>query len=859
MRPETNKRLILAAAFLLPAAVMAAVFAACGIAPFGTRTIGVMDMAHQYLPFLYSLRDILTGRASLLYLPSMCLGGNMLGVAAYYLTSPLNLICCLFPRESMYTAISLTYFLRVGLCGLTMCIYTGRRHGYGWRCLVPAAAYALTAYMVGYCFNYLWQDCVILLPVVALGIARLCEERRPWLYVISLAAALLLNFYIGYILCLFSVLFFLYELFSVPRQERDRPWRTLLTFVLSSLAAGALAAVLLLPVVFALSGGKAEFSLSVLTFTPGFAPVALLSKLYVGAFNYEEIMPSGLPQIFCGTVTTALTVLYFANRNIPVRRRLLTGGLMLVLALSFWITALDLIWHALNTPTWYNYRYSFLLSFLMAAAAERELAEVGEGTRSWHLILPVALCAAASALVFFGQSYAYVTWRSAIEAILVSAVVSLLLWLLLRAKSGKRLAAVAAAALVLLHVGDLAANADMSLTALIIPASNSAAYAEYVTAKGEAFDRIDTGGQLIRVESPTQFNQDRCEPMLFGYDGISYYGSTVSQESLAFLERLGVDRYDEVWAAYGPGVTAAADSLLGIRYLVSQNMDKDYLPVDETDSYTIWENTLALPVGWTANASFADAAAEDCFAYLNALYAAAAPEVRGEVFTHADVLAAEADNLNEDGQNYTLVDEMAEAQIVYTLRIQADGALYGMIKMPGYPGVIISVDGSVVANYGTPQTNGSVYLGDFSEGDEITVAVDVFSDLTVEYAAFATENTEVLAGYCGALNDGGCRLQKLSPSHFKGSFTTGAGDSLLVLTIPFDNSWTILLDGQRAEPVRVQECLTALPVTEGTHTVEMRYRPAGLMPGAVISVTAAAACIAVYVLQQRKKKTKNSQ
>lgn len=809
-------------------------------------------MAHQYLPFLYSLRDILAGKASPLYLPSMCLGGNMLGVAAYYLMSPLNLITCLFPREQLYTAVSLLYFLRTGLCGLTMGVYAGRRHGYSLRCLVPALAYALMAYMLAYSINYLWQDDVILLPLVALGIVRLIREQRPFLYILALAAALFLNFYIGYILCLFSVLFFLFELIAAEGGNRPAVGKTILSFVTASLAAAALAAVILLPAFRSLAGGKAEFSLSVLSLTPKFALPRMLSKLYPGAFVYEEIMPDGLPQIFCGTVTSALTILYFANRSIPRRRRLLAGGLMLVLAASFWITALDRIWHGLNDPNWYNYRYSFLLSFLMAAAADRELSALREGTRPRHLLLPPVVIAAAAAAAFAGQAYAYDGRPAALAAVLIAAAASGALAVYLRPGTGPRLAAGALAALLVVHAGELAVNARITLSGLTEQASDADAYAEYAANKAAAFALIDTAGEYVRVESPVFFDQDRCEPMLFGYDGLSHFGSTIAQENLDLLDRLGLDRYTDLWAMYGPGVTAAADTLLGVRYVVSDTLAKDYTPLGEAGGYTVFENPLALPTGWTADEAVAGPViAGDSFAAADALYAAAAPEIGRDIFVPAAVSAAALENFTADGTRYTRGADGAAA-ITWAVTAEADGPLYAEFGIPDFPGVMIYADGVMRAMYASAQTNGTVYLGDYAAGDTVEVRLQAFFDITVEYAAFATEDASALARYADALAAGGCPLTKLSPSHYAGGFTTADGDEYLVLTIPYDTSWRIFLDGTAVTPLCVQDGLTALAVTQGRHTVELRYLPAGLVPGAVITAAAAAGLLAAY-LRRRKK------
>ena len=853
MKSFSSKRAVLALSFALPAAVMTAVVALCGITPFGTGTLGVMDMAHQYLSFLAGLRDILAGRASILYLPSMCLGGNMLALAAYYLGGPLNLIACLFPRERLYDAVSLLYILRVGLCGLTMAIYAGRRHGYGLRCLLPSAAYALMAYMTAYSFNYLWQDCVILLPLVALGIAQITRGGKPWLYIIALGGALWMNFYIGYILCLFSVLFFLFELFSLPGEERERPWRTVGVFALSSIAAGALGAVVLLPTVFSLSGGKAEFSLSELTLAAQFDPVSFFTKLYPGAFAYEQIMPDGLPQIFCGTATVTLAALYFANGDIPRRRRILFGVLLAVIALSFWVTALDLIWHGFNRPNWYNHRYSFIFSFLLAAAAGRELA-AWRGSRRRHLALVLGLLAAVSCLVFARRSYDFVTWRSAIAAAGIAAAVCAALFLALRESAGRRLICALGVLVLLLHAGEMAVSAKITLSALSATAPDSDSYAAYAAAKAEAVALADTGDVFRRVESTDAFSMNRCEPMLFGYDGISHYGSTISQESLDFLDGLGFDRCEDIFSIYGAGVTAGADSLLGVRYVIGDAAHKGYTAAGSTEAYTVWENPNALPIAWTADARLAETlGGESSYDYLNALYAASAPEVGETVYRPAAVERVETDNFTQSGADYIRIEE-SPATVTYTLTALADGALYGELGIPDQSGVMVFVNDAFCAMTATAQINGSLYLGSFAAGDTVTVRLQASSDITVNYAAFVTEDTAALGRYADALKAGGCDLTKLSPSHYAGAFTTGEGDAYLLFTLPYDSGWHILLDGEAATAEKLQSCLMAIPVTEGAHTVELRYIPRGLIPGAVISLAALCVCVGAGVVFKKREK-----
>ena len=848
MNNTAKRSTILLAALLLPMALMTAVFILCGLTPFGNRSLGVLDMSSQYLSFLGSLRDLVTGRASFLYLPSLALGGNMAGVMAYYLMSPLNLLCCLFPRENLLTAVSVLYILRVGLCGLTMAVYAGNRHGWSWRVLLPALAYGFTGYMTAYSINYMWHDCVILLPLIALGIARLAEGRGWRLYAFTLAAALALNFYTGYILCLFSVLLFLYELWTGQGPRRGK---ALLAFVLASLAAGAMAAVVLVPAFFSLMGGKAGFSPEEFSLAVKFPFTALFAKLVAGSFNYDELTPVGLPNIFCGTVTCALAALYFANRRVPRRRRVGTALLLGALVLSFWVSALDLVWHGMNVPAWYNYRYSFLFSFLLIAAADRAAALFRDGIRPRDLALPLAAVTATAALALIGPGRELVSLSAAIWTWAVAAALCGGLYLLLRPGAGKRLAAGLGAVILLAHGADLGLNAKLSLDELTAASSDPAKWAAYVSAKSAAMDMADTGGALIRVESPDSFDLNRCEAMLFNYDGLSHYGSTVPVKNLDFFRRVGIPCYRALFGLYGQDVTAGTDSFLGVKYLVASGLNKPYDAVSVSGEYTLYENPYALDVGWTADGAFErPVPAEDVFSYLQGLYDAAAPEAAAPIYAPAAASLA-LEGMTSAGNGLYTLDGGRSGSLVYTVTPAADGPLYGAVDIADYPGVMVFVNGQYRTYYATGQANGTMYLGSFSAGDTVTVQLQAATDLTVAGAAFATEDASALAGYRDALAEGGCRLYKISPRHFTGSFTTGEGDSLLVLTLPYDPGWRITLDGETVRARQVQDCLTAIPVTGGPHALDMRYTPPGLIPGAAISGAALAACLILSMKKRR--------
>ena len=56
-----------------------------------------------------------------------------------------------------------------------------------------------------------------------------------------------------------------------------------------------------------------------------------------------------------------------------------------IFSLSFMITVVDLVWHGFQEPNWLNYRYSFMLSFLLIVMAYKGFNESESVSCKVHL------------------------------------------------------------------------------------------------------------------------------------------------------------------------------------------------------------------------------------------------------------------------------------------------------------------------------------------------------------------------------------------------------------------------------------------------------------------------------------------
>ena len=208
-RVSGSERRILLASFCLPLTLLLIMFAGLGIAPFGEKSLVIIDAAGQYISFSAFLADTLRNGGSLLYSWKQILGGPLAGLFGYYLASPFELLFLLFPQSGLLAAFDLMLALKLSFCALTLALYFRERSRLTAGTLLFTTAYAFCGFNMAFGWCVMWLDAVILLPLIALGLHRVVEGKGYALYLFGLGLAIICNNYIVYMQCNFSVLFYL--------------------------------------------------------------------------------------------------------------------------------------------------------------------------------------------------------------------------------------------------------------------------------------------------------------------------------------------------------------------------------------------------------------------------------------------------------------------------------------------------------------------------------------------------------------------------------------------------------------------------------------------------------------------------
>jgi len=257
------------------------------ILPFGERAYLPVDSFGQYSPFLGYFQKILEGKASIFYSLGKSLGGDMYGLFTYYLISPFNLVM-LFLKRSTFV-FNLLIVLKSASLGVTFCYFLNRRKKANFTNLIFSSMYALSTATVTYGFNIMWLDAMILLPLVVSGIDDLIKLKKTALYTITLSLTLITNYYMGFMVCLFSGIYFLYKIILEAPKGKKEIFKTILRFAVFSGLAVLIAGIVLIPSFVGLTNGRADFSWQDYDKHYNFEAQDVLSKFFTNSFELKEI------------------------------------------------------------------------------------------------------------------------------------------------------------------------------------------------------------------------------------------------------------------------------------------------------------------------------------------------------------------------------------------------------------------------------------------------------------------------------------------------------------------------------------------------------------------------------------------
>lgn len=841
--------LILTGSFLIPVILMGAYFAYRQMAPFGPSSLLTVDLGQQYVDFFAYFRNIILHHPSaLFYSFSKGLGGEMLGTNAYYLFSPLNLILLFFPGKWLTSGIMVLTLVRYGLAGLTFAwLLLRTRLQNGFRIWAFSTAYALNGWMIANQLNMIWLDAMIILPLIIWGLLKLIHDGRLGTYIAWLAVMMIDNYYMAWMICLFTILVVLWQLPTLA------DWRTRLRatgrYLASSVAGAGIAAITLLPTFYALTTSKGTYTETAISSKLEYQPLKMLGKLVPGSFDFNQ-MPSGQPNIYIGMLLMIGAGLYFFNSRVKWSQRLVAGLVTIFFILSFCYEPLDLLWHAGQFPVWYPYRFSFIFAFWCILLAARVLQP------SYQLQWPGALAILIiSGLVFWLTGQLKLSYLSTSQRLIgLGFVVVSLAALMIARRNSPRLYDFL---IVLIVACDVGTSAFTSLNKIAYVSQDEfGKYTQQLDQASRQLKRHDSG--FYRIAKT--FMRTKDDPMQGDFYSADHFGSTLEPPIPAFMGAIGQPAGDG-FVSYDNG-TQVSDALLGFKYTMTarhhgiENGDQimplsGYRPdwtrlpkVDQTKMITSRKNAAALPIAFGASSEIFQLgkATLDPLSYQSQIFQALAGRpINQPLFTVQNFTSVQFNNVQAahqiTGTTFRKQNLLKPATIKLKFTPPTNDSYYLTLGPEVKDSAAISLNRRDFSQYDTYRDTVVINLAHHQKGKPVTIT------FRLKKTSAWLQNVSV---YClkqrafnnslKALQQSPLKIQKATPMSIKGTVHIHHGQSALMTTIPAATGWHVRIDGQRVQPRTVISTFMALPITSGTHQVEFYYRPPFLILGAVITV-----------------------
>lgn len=784
-----------AACFAFSFALFVALAAAGHVYPFGDNSFLANDLKYQYIDFFAWFRRVLLGEANLRYSFSQGLGMNTWGLYSYYLASPFNLLCVLFPADKLTLFVFAITALKLGCIHISSAWYVQKRFDLS----KPAAfllslSFTFCSWTISNLRNPLWIDCLILLPICAYGCYELVRKQRMIRLVIATALNVMFCWYTAYISILFLCIFVLVEFIDYVAEE-GFSWKLMLDRALRFAGGIALGLLLsawtFLPTILAMAKGGPVLTLGPLLKTG-------LKSLIRGFLPCMWVNNESTPQFYCGIIMMLLAVSLLVNRTVPIKTRIATLVVTIILVASSVLSPLEYVWCGMRVPNGFYSRTAFMLSFFALWAAGYALQKLKERptlSRAHRPAIIMPLLALTAIELF---SNAHVMWNQ-------------------------------------LYTG----YSEEANNAYVATATNT------ITAiQGQdsaSFYRIDR--TITRADSAAL-----NEGLTLGYNQLSSYSSANNPQAIALLNSLGYSSVGEFSTRYAEPILAV-DALLGVKYAIAEHAHVGYTAMPELAdaANSVYKNPFALSIGVAASSDIQNSTleGENPFEKQNDLYS----KILGrEVKLYTKIEATSTEN-SDSLKQWSVTVPASSIGYLYINKDAAAGS---------YWPVALTIDQRTIENEAWRFDNNIRQIADASDApSQHTVAIGVaegYTDMPQDSEpVFYALNLDVFEQIINKLKASEFIPTVFEDERIEGEYTA-KDDGNLLLSVPYDEGWNVTVNGTAAELTpAADKGLSSLNIQKGANWIVMTFKTPGALAGLAVSLATAAALVAAGLYARHKK------
>ena len=792
------------------------------ITPFGSKDFTVIDFYHQYFPMTSELINRILNSKTLLF----SFNGSLPFIRNLYnyLSSPFNILLLPF-KNNLSTGFSLLIAIKAVLASTTICYYLTKNIKNSILSIPISISYGFSSYYIAYHWNIMWLDGMIFLPLIILGLEKIIKENKSLLYIITLSISIFSNYYIGYMICIFTFIYLqFYYLLNYKFNIKDFLIK-FKNYILYSIISIGIISIVVIPIYFSLSSISATKD----TFPSIFETEFNIINFILNNFSLSkptalisENIP--LPNTSSSLLIFILIPLFFINKNINKKEKILYALLLLTLFLCMHNTFINFIWHGFHFPNDLPYRQSFIYIFITIIIAYKSLINIKYiSTKKLLITLTVFIL-----LIILSKIIKFDNLQN--KVLIINTILLIIYFTIL-----------------IINIKNKKYTQFALITIVAIETCISCVYNIKPDHNGKDLDNSIKNYQYIKNILPQENEFYRIEkikhdtyndPALNNYYGISVF-SSMTYEDISKIQRKLGNGSNNINSYYYNLQTPIYNSMFNIKYLVGKfNYNKNFYKENKNEGIKEYKYPLSIAYkvnnnikNWdtssnnpfTVQESFIKESTgfDNMFNKLNINFKDIVPEITNNgYFINSRICSINLEN-DRNGDVYLYIDSNNLSSIL------VNGESY-----------FIATNEPYIIN-----------LGYFSKYDDINVTM-YFSYGDTSYNefniyAYSFNENNFKKAY-NSLNDEILNISSFKENHIKG-YINLKESGVIFTSIPYDNSWKIKVDNKYIDFYKIGESYIGFNLNEGYHNIEFIYKTKGLKTGAIISTISLISTIYLYI------------
>lgn len=782
---------------------MFCIYAVRELYPFGAGTIAYSDMSQQTIPFYYYLYDMLHGGGLPYFTWQVGTGSNMLGVMSQFsMLSPFNLLFYFTARENILNFVNIVIVIKAAIAAVSMYIYASSFDVKSHVRILSSLLYAFGAGTIIYYVLGYNMDIAILVPFIMLGIKKMKEDEKSWLFILAMTLCLVINIYYAAMVIIFVVISSVLQFVLLDDEEtRGRGAYLLIRSLVISALIGA---VVWLPSLICI-GNSARLDSSVTN----------LFGTYMNALRVSQ-SDVYMKKMMLVNITLPVAVIISAPVVAKIKGKKvfdklnIYGLIMLVLmALSIIVPATEVLWHGGSRMGW-PVRFIFVVTFAFLdfwiMRSEKNEEEDFENDEELHVGLKVlagVICAVITVAAVFKFSKKYLIEilngiNNVQRDFIVFAVICFVCYMLIMCLVKKKFQSILLALVVCIEVSF---NASIWIAPAMQETNPSV---QYIKDAGVVFEGFECADRLDRVkDAKVSLNSNYA--FVGGVNSVANFIHTIDADVLSYMKELG---YPSTWTRIlDNSGTLLSDSMINMKYNLSDGV--------------ISENPYTFPYVMAVENMEQPAEEYNRFARLNNIYKGITGRSE-DLFERIDEVSSEGASLDIKGR-----------KIVYMYAENA-GAL--AVKVNDAYVMVPDLNNPENTTYHAMFNNNIISLGSYAD-EQINITFEG-ENIAYEQIRLAVMDEDMFAADVAKLNEeNGSKLGFFETTKAGVSFIyTADKQETLMLPVVMSDGWKVKVNGEKVNPVKLYGGMLGVEVMPGQNDVSVYFVPKGILAGLIMMV-----------------------